>query len=582
MQRAVKLVLLWLALGNVRVFAGEFEFLVIGDTRPTFESENFRNFETLIPRMNALKPALIINVGDLIYGYGLLRKEQQWDRYERVIHAIQAPYFQLPGNHDTYSKEARRVYGRRFGTFYQSFTHKGCHFVLLDNTEQGRWGYIGSAELKWLQNDLKTNQAPQVFVFMHFPVWDPDRVEPRAYEFWRQTLHPLFREFRVQGVFGGHYHSYGPTREFDGIRYFITGGGGAELRPEYKRSGGEYHFMRVKVGSGSFDVRVETERGELSDTDADVMGGLQFGDRNSTRIGIRQGAQNLQEGVEFSISLYNPYRELMRGKADWVYDASAFSVDPQEVEVEVPPGGTERARFTFKALQGTAMLQSLPRLAFNVTAAGRRHKFQREVRILQELASPYEQKGPVLDGTLEDWGEVAKLSLRESGRPDAQLRSCHDAENLYLAVTIPAVQPNDEDEMPDELQIGMARRLSDTDFGSDFLRLGFSSASHEARNRTPGRRRNTVVPGIKSICRTETGRRTFEIAVPLRFLKHAISNDEPHLVVNLSFRLPDPVKDGTEPAEPEKNSFYYSVRYGTDSLLPVHFIELNLSRKSSK
>src|SRR5512141_2418674 len=104
-QRALKLVLLCLALSHLPVFAGEFEFLVIGDTRPTFESENFRNFETLIPRMNALKPALIVNVGDLIYGYGLLRKEQQWDRYERVIHAIQAPYFQLPGNHDTYSKE---------------------------------------------------------------------------------------------------------------------------------------------------------------------------------------------------------------------------------------------------------------------------------------------------------------------------------------------------------------------------------------------------------------------------------------------------------------------------------------------
>ena len=89
-------------------------------------------------------------------------------------------------------------------------------------------------------------------------------------------------------MFGGHYHTYGPTREFDGIRYFITGGGGAELRPEYKKSGGEYHFMKIKVSGDTFDVRVVTEHGELTDPEADVMGGLQFAARNVSRIGIER------------------------------------------------------------------------------------------------------------------------------------------------------------------------------------------------------------------------------------------------------------------------------------------------------
>src|SRR5512137_2293157 len=88
---------------------------------------------------------------------------------------------------------------------------------------------------------MSTTSAPAVFVFMHFPVWEPERVKPAAYDSWRQTLHPLFRASRVRAVFGGHYHAYGPSREFDGIRYFITGGGGAELRPEYRKAGGDYH-----------------------------------------------------------------------------------------------------------------------------------------------------------------------------------------------------------------------------------------------------------------------------------------------------------------------------------------------------
>ena len=132
---SVRLVtLMLLALASVRVSAGDFEFVVIGDTRPRFESESFRPFEGLIGKINALNPDLVVNLGDLIYGYGHVSKEKQWDKYEAVRKTVRPPYYQLPGNHDTHSKAARTIYGRRFGKFYQSFDHGDCHFVLLDNT----------------------------------------------------------------------------------------------------------------------------------------------------------------------------------------------------------------------------------------------------------------------------------------------------------------------------------------------------------------------------------------------------------------------------------------------------------------
>lgn len=56
----------------------------------------------------------------------------------------------------------------------------------------------------------------------------------------------------------------GPTREFDGIGYYITGGGGAELRPVYRKSGGECRFMKAKVAGDNLDIRVITEPGELT------------------------------------------------------------------------------------------------------------------------------------------------------------------------------------------------------------------------------------------------------------------------------------------------------------------------------
>src|SRR5690242_16500481 len=182
---------MFVLLASVGVCASDFQFVVIGDTRPRFESESFRPFEGLIARINSLKPAVVINLGDLIYGYGPASKEKQWDKYQAVVRTVQAPYYQVPGNHDTHSKAARRVYGRRFGKFYDSFDFGHCHFVLLDNTEEEHWGYISPAQLNWLRDDLKQTRASCVFVFLHFPIWEPERITPAYYEFWVNTLHPL-------------------------------------------------------------------------------------------------------------------------------------------------------------------------------------------------------------------------------------------------------------------------------------------------------------------------------------------------------------------------------------------------------
>jgi Calcineurin-like phosphoesterase len=561
--------------------AGDLEFVVIGDTRPRFESQDFRPFEGLIAKINALKPALAINLGDLIYGYGPHSKEKQWDKYQQVIRSIDAPYYQIPGNHDTHSKQARKIYGRRFGRFHQSFDYQDCHFVLLDNTERERWGYLGPAQLEWLRTDLQQTRARSVFVFLHFPVWEPERITPEYYEFWAQTLHPLFKQSRVRAVFAGHYHTYGPTREFDGIRYFISGGGGAELRPEYKKSGGEHHFVRVKVSGDSFEVRVVTEHGELTDPEADVMGGLQFAARNVSRIGIKHGSQNLREGVSFSVSIDNPYQQTLTGQAEWVLDSGAFSVQPNKVLLQIPAGSKQQHHFILKALNDTATLASLPRLGFNVAAGGRRHRFHREVRLLEEVSTPYRRTGPALDGQLADWEGIPSLKLGQGPKTGAELRACCDAATLYLAVTVPTVELGEAEELgfKDDLQVGMARRLSDTDFGADFLRLGFSRAVREAMNRTPGRNTEGAIPGVKSACRSEGGRTSYEIAVPLRLLKHLKAGAESRLVLDLSFPAPDGGADLMEPPDPAVNTFAYRVRYGSDSLVPVHFIELNLERK---
>ena len=94
-----------------------------------------------------------------------------------------------------------------------------------------------------------------------------------------------------------------------------------------------------------------TERGELTDPEADVMGGLQFAARNVSRIGIKRDAQDLRAGVTFSVSVENPYPNVLTGQATWLLDASAFSVEPKSVSLQIPAGATRQYTFTLKALQ---------------------------------------------------------------------------------------------------------------------------------------------------------------------------------------------------------------------------------------
>ena len=558
----------------------DFEFAVVGDTRPRVVSENFSHFAALIPKINSVKPALVINLGDMIYGYMMFNTAKQWDRYQEVIKSFHVPYYQIPGNHDTFSEEAREIYGRRFGAFYSSFDYGGCHFVLLDNNEDGRWGYLGPAQLEWLKADLQTTRAPSVFVFLHFPVWESERIAPAYYDFWENTLHPLFKASRVRAVFGGHFHCYGPTREIDGLSYFITGGGGAELSPAYKKSGGDYHFLRIRVSGDRIEPRVVTERGELTDAEADVMSGLQFSERSSSRIGIGGDPAELLSGLKLSYSLENPYLDPLSGRAVWSFDRTAFDAQPDNISIHIPPKGTNTFEFTLKALQTPVSLQSLPRLEFRLASERRQYIFQREILLLSRLTAPALPGPPVLDGKLEDWPGAPLLQLH-SGVPEATVRAFHDGEDLYLAVTVPTPMRIEAADpyYRDDLQIGLSERVNETEFGPDRVRLGFAQAglAVETKDRTAGHKPGDAPPGVRGAFLSDKDSTTYEIAVPAVLLKRVKAKEAGRFVLDLSYFVPEGESGGLAAAEPSPNSFSYQVRFGGgNALSPAHFIELLL------
>ena len=73
----------------------------------------------------------------------------------------------------------------------------------------------------------------------------------------------------------------------------------------------------------------------------------------------------------------------------------------------------------------------------------------------------------------------------------------------------------------------------------------------EAKDRTPGRKAETAVPGAKSVCRTEGRRTTYEIALPLRLLKNLKAGEGSRLILDLSFPLPADDSETKEAARTE-------------------------------
>lgn len=245
-------------------------------------------------------------------------------------------------------------------------------------------------------------------------------------------------------------------------------------------------------------------------------------------------------------------------------DASVFSVQPESVKLDIPAGETRAYNFTMKALRDTTTLAALPQLEFNVQSGGARRRFHREVRFLYETRTVYQTNALALDGLLADWGNVPSLTLGGGDKPEAVLRSCHDAQNLYLAVTVPKVDDEEVKEVgfSDELQIGFARALGESEFGGDQLRLGFNADTPEAKDRTPGRKVESLVSGTGCVCHSEGERTAFEIQLSLNLIKGVKPGEGGRLVLDLSFLLPEQEAEDSGKAEPNVNTFAYSVRYG--------------------
>ena len=160
----------------------DFSFAQISDTHIGFAKEPNKDvigtFQTAIARLNAMPehPEFILHTGDLSH----LSKPAEFDAVAQIIKRAKAKQaFYCPGEHDFFTDDGKE-YLDRFGqgtrgSGWQSFDHRGVHFVGLNNVanlKPGGLGTLGNEQLAWLEKDLQaiTDSTP-VVVFAHIPLW---------------------------------------------------------------------------------------------------------------------------------------------------------------------------------------------------------------------------------------------------------------------------------------------------------------------------------------------------------------------------------------------------------------------------
>ena len=160
-------------------------------------------------------------------------------------------------------------------------------FVMDSNTLHTSQSKLGSlqtdrAQIEWLERALSASSARWKLVIMHHPMHSPTvpvkfflfvpYSEGRAREILlERQLAPMLKRHGVDAVLAGHNHFYARMFPQEGIRYFVSGGGGRSVyepksAPGYVAAGGGYyHFLYVRLTSDRFEYYAIDRNGRSRD-----------------------------------------------------------------------------------------------------------------------------------------------------------------------------------------------------------------------------------------------------------------------------------------------------------------------------
>jgi acid phosphatase type 7 len=247
------------------------------------------NDEATAELVAAEPEATLLALGDIAYSEGL--KEEFDACYAPSWAQFKDRTRPVPGNHEYlyFNKDASGYFdyfgdaAGQWGIGYYSFDLGPWHLIALNsNCEAAMLGGCGegSAQLHWLEEDLRKNDKACALAYWHHPRFSAGTLhgsDTSVAPFW-QALY----EAGGDVVLSGHEHNYQrfapqtPSGEADaarGIRQFVVGTGGGELVPLGEelpttevQDAGTFGVLHLTLFDGGYDWKFEPAGdGEFTD-----------------------------------------------------------------------------------------------------------------------------------------------------------------------------------------------------------------------------------------------------------------------------------------------------------------------------
>lgn len=204
---------------------GDFEFLAVSDPQGMIQSmydETAEVFDTINANSAVSGYDFIVNAGDMV------DNGKNFYQWQYALNTMLDTYantslFSVAGNHEAgsfaldkffnYTQPStveENAYGEALQDYY-SFDYGDGHFIFLDTNDATAKG-LGKKQLNWLENDLEKTDKDFVFVIMHKSLFSTGaHANDAEVVKMRDQLVPLFDEYGVDMVFGGHDHVYAET-----------------------------------------------------------------------------------------------------------------------------------------------------------------------------------------------------------------------------------------------------------------------------------------------------------------------------------------------------------------------------------
>lgn len=219
-----------------------FAFVVLGGTR-----SNINKARILLGRAVKEHPAFILHTGGLV-------RQGQVDEYVahhfRLLDAVApVPVIPVPGRSEAGPNADFMPFAALYGGTRFSFDYGGCRFVGVNNADES----LSSQDLEFLERELTKPDVTHRFVvlgvpplFMKAAAEANSTGEPEGFRWNAGEFRSLATETKVDVVFVGHVHGFA-TEVIDGVRYTLTGGGGADVGEVLGEEQGAYNYVLVRV-----------------------------------------------------------------------------------------------------------------------------------------------------------------------------------------------------------------------------------------------------------------------------------------------------------------------------------------------